>query len=164
MPPSCLPCPLKGQKTVDGVKLIEDFIAESLELYRKDQATRIDYSRYLYIPVLSGFAARAATAEEGASASSAIYKRYKLSEEKTFASFFHPDKDQILGLVNQFTDKKGKFGIAGYPQKLGFLLYGPPGTGKVRHLPKMPGFPHNTYVIMCYLKFLGSHLMCLGSH
>jgi SpoVK/Ycf46/Vps4 family AAA+-type ATPase len=38
----------------------------------------------------------------------------------------------ILALVNQFQEKKGKFGIAGYPQKLGFLLYGPPGTGKVR--------------------------------
>ena len=82
--------------------------------------------------MLSGFAAHAATAEEGAGASSAIYKRYKLSEEKTFASFFHPDKDPILGLVDQFQEKRGKFGIPGYPQKLGFLLYGPPGTGKVR--------------------------------
>ena len=76
----------------DGLKLIEDFIAEALELYRKQQATRIDHSRYLYIPVLSGFAARAANADEGSAASSAIYKRYKLSEEKTFKSFFHPDK------------------------------------------------------------------------
>lgn len=67
------------------------------------QATRIDYSRYLYIPVLSGFAARAATTEEGAGASSAVYKRYKLSEEKTFASFFHPDKLQstCLGTFQQ---------------------------------------------------------------
>ena len=84
--------------------------------------------------MLSGFAAHAATAEEGAGASSAIYKRYKLSEEKTFASFFHPDKDPILGLVDQFQEKRGKFGIPGYPQKLGFLLYGPPGTGKVSTL------------------------------
>lgn len=49
---------------------------------------------------------------------SAVYKRYKLSEEKTFASFFHPDKKAILGLVDQFILKEGKFGIPGYPQKL----------------------------------------------
>lgn len=47
---------------------------------------------------------------------SAIYKRYKLSEEKSFASFFHPDKQAILGLVDQFLNKTGKFGIPGYPQ------------------------------------------------
>jgi chaperone BCS1 len=115
--PPLLVCP-SPQSSVDGVNIIEEFIQEALELYRKQQATRIDISRYLYIPVLSGFAARAATAEEGAGASSVLYKRYKLSEEKTFASFFHPDKDPILSLVNQFQDKKGKFGIPGYPQKV----------------------------------------------
>ena len=68
----------------------------------------------MYIPVLSGFAARAATTEEGAGAASVVYKRYKLSEEKTFASFFHPDKDPILSLVNQFQDKKGKVTYRSY--------------------------------------------------
>ena len=69
--------------------------------------------------------ARAAAGEDGEkNAASAIYKRYKLSEEKTFASFFHPDKQAIIALVNQFQEKKGKFSIPGYPQKLGFLLYG----------------------------------------
>lgn len=122
----------KKERDEAAVKLIEDFIDEALELYRKQQSTKgTDLSRYLYIPVLSGFAAMMANKdEEGGSSASAVYKRYKLSEEKTFASFFHPDKDSILQLCEQFLDKKGKFGIAGYPQKLGFLLYGPPGTGK----------------------------------
>ena len=44
---------------------------------------------------------------------------------------FACQQDTVLTLVNQFQEKKGKFGIPGYPQKLGFLLYGPPGTGKV---------------------------------
>lgn len=75
------------------MKVIEEFIQEALELYRKQQSTKVDYSRYLYIPVLSGFAAMMANKEEdGGNAPSAVYKRYKLSEEKTFASFFHPDK------------------------------------------------------------------------
>lgn len=46
------------------------------------------------------------------------------------SSFFHPDKDSTLRLVDSFLNKTGKFAIPGYPQKLGFLLYGPPGTGE----------------------------------
>jgi DNA polymerase III delta prime subunit len=56
--------------------------------------------------------------------------RYKLSDDKTFASLFHPDKDHIIELLDAFSNGKGKFAIQGYPQKLGFLLHGPPGTGK----------------------------------
>lgn len=34
--------------------------------------------------------------------------RYELSEEKTFASLFHPDKAAILRLVEHFVKKEGK--------------------------------------------------------
>lgn len=34
--------------------------------------------------------------------------RYELSEEKTFASLFHPDKEAILRLVDHFVKKEGK--------------------------------------------------------
>lgn len=58
------------------------------------------------------------------------YRRYKLSEEKTFESLFFAQKDLLLKIVDNFTQKKGKYAIKGYPQKLGLLLHGPPGTGK----------------------------------
>lgn len=58
------------------------------------------------------------------------YKRYRLSSEKTFKSFFHPNKAELLHLVDHFLQRTGKFAIAGYPHKLGLLLHGPPGTGK----------------------------------
>ena len=77
---------------------------------------QVDLSRYLYMPVLNGF--RAPAAEDDKTTPSAMYKRYKLSEEKNFSSFFHPDKAPILGLIDQFTQKKGKFSIPGYPQKV----------------------------------------------
>ena len=57
------------------------------------------------------------------------YRRYKLSEDKTFVNFFHPEKQCLMTLVDAFSHKKGKFAIQGYPQKLGFLLHGPPGNG-----------------------------------
>lgn len=139
----------KDGKDLSGVFLVENFIQEALDLYRKQQAQKIDYSRYLYVPVLSGWAARALNTEEGGggnNAPSAIYKRYKLSEEKTFASFFHPDKQAIISLVNQFQEKKGKFSIPGYPQKLGFLLYGPPGTGKTSFIKALAQFTKRSVI------------------
>lgn len=109
-------------------------------------STRIDYSRYLYVP-LSGWAAFAAAKDdEDSKGSSAVYKRYKLSEEKTFASFFHPDKDSILSIVQQFQEKKGKFSIPGYPQKLGFLLYGPPGTGKTSFIKALAQYTKRSII------------------
>ncbi|PNH06743.1 putative mitochondrial chaperone bcs1 [Tetrabaena socialis] len=116
-------------KEKDGNERISNFVSEALEIYRKQQSARIDPARYMYVPVLSFFRPAPAEGDTGA-APSAFYKRYKLSEEKSFASFFHPEKEGILRLVDQFLSKTGKFAIPGYPQKLGFLLYGPPGTGK----------------------------------
>ncbi|GFR45482.1 hypothetical protein Agub_g6826, partial [Astrephomene gubernaculifera] len=116
----------------DGSERIAAFVEHALEVYRKQQSARVDPARYLYMPVLPGFRPTAVEGGEGGSggSSAALYKRYKLSEEKSFASLFHPDKDSLLRLVDQFLHKQGKFAIPGYPQKLGFLLYGPPGTGK----------------------------------
>ena len=47
-----------------------------------------------------------------------FFKQYRLSETKTFASFFHPEKEALLQLLDHFQHKTGKFGIAGYPDKL----------------------------------------------
>jgi hypothetical protein len=60
----------------------------------------VDPARYMYMPVLSGFRAPPAAEGDNAATPSAVYKRYKLSEDKTFASLFHPDKDAILRLVS----------------------------------------------------------------
>jgi ATP-dependent Zn protease len=74
----------------------------------------------MYVPVQMG-------ADAGGSA---MYKRYQLSSHKTFQTLFHPEMGNVTELVSSFMAKNGKFGIPGYPQKLGFLLHGPPGTGK----------------------------------
>ena len=57
-------------------------------------------------------------------------RRYALSDEKTFSSLFHPEKEAILRLIDAFVRKDGKYAIPGYGHKLGLLLHGPPGTGK----------------------------------
>ena len=58
------------------------------------------------------------------------YKRYALSEEKTFDTIFIPNKEGLLRSLNDFLQRKGKFSISGFPNKLGLLLHGPPGTGE----------------------------------
>lgn len=58
------------------------------------------------------------------------YKRYKLGDEKTFASLFSQQSKSLLKIVDQFQNKTGKYRVHGYPHKLGLLLTGPPGSGK----------------------------------
>lgn len=58
------------------------------------------------------------------------YKRYALSESKTFDSIFSPIKRDVIRLVDDFSNKAGRFSNASIPHKLGILLHGPPGTGK----------------------------------
>lgn len=106
-----------------GPSTINAFIDHCVDLYNAELRSKIDTSRYFYTPVLSA-------SSEDKARSGMLYKRYKLSDARSFASFFHPEKATILSLVDQFVNKTGKFSIPGYPLKLGFLLHGPPGTGK----------------------------------
>lgn len=109
----------------DAQVLIDGFVDRALDLYKSEESNKKDESRYLYTPLFSK-PTLAANDEN----SSMMFKRYKLSEEKTFTSFFHPEKEALLHLLDNFSNKKGKFAVPGYPHKLGLLLHGPPGTGK----------------------------------
>ena len=120
---------------------IDAFVERCVDAYNADLIDKVDHARYMYVPIApvptssassdcsTGKTSADSTAKTG-SASTMIYSRYKLSDARTFASFFHPEKDSVIALVDQFVAKTGKFAIPGYPQKLGFLLHGPPGTGK----------------------------------
>ena len=74
------------------------------------------------------------------------YSRYRLGDEKTFDSLFSQQTESLLKIVDDFQQRKGKFGIPGFPYKLGLLLYGPPGTGK-------------TSLIKALAKYTGRHIV-----
>jgi len=80
-----------------------------------------DNSRYIYELV---------TPEKDNDGTNQKYKRYQLSDEKTFDSLFFQQKDNVVEIVDHFINKTGKYSVKGYPHKLGLLLHGPPGTGK----------------------------------
>lgn len=112
-------CPQKGS--------IDCFIDTAYRWYLDEIRKTEDNSRHYYeMKIPEG---KKDTDDENGS-NGITYKRYKLSDEKSFESLFFPEKRNLLSLVDHFTAKTGKYAIKGYPHKLGLLLYGPPGTGK----------------------------------
>lgn len=105
----------------DAVQRIDAFVAAAFAHYKRAKATEVkDTTRYFFTPA-SDWAKKDGRRK---------FRRYALSDDKTFARWFHADKAALLALVDRFLCKAGKFAIEGYPHKLGVLLHGPPGTGK----------------------------------
>jgi len=113
--------------TSEGSNSIDTFIDKACKWYLHQLRTLEDNSRYLYELKQPG----------NDDEDSRKYKRYQLSDEKTFESLFFQEKEKMLKIVDNFTNKTGKYAIQGYPNKLGLLLYGPPGTGKTSLIKAM---------------------------
>jgi len=96
-------------------KVVADYCKSAYQWYVDTLRANEDTGRYMYTPIPK---------------SEGNWKRYKLADEKTFASLFFAQKEPLLRLVEHFNNQTGKFAIDGYPHKLGLLLHGPPGTGK----------------------------------
>ncbi|CAM9769918.1 unnamed protein product [Ectocarpus fasciculatus] len=129
----------------EGNEKVKNFITNAYAWYTKEMESTEDNARYMYSLV----AAKEPPKKKGASArypedmedeegppmkkeesSPIIYKRYKLGDVKNFDSLFFPEKEKLLGTLEAFQAKRGKYKLPGYPHKLGLLLHGPPGTGK----------------------------------
>lgn len=102
-----------------GADSIDDFVEKAYKWYLDELRTLEDNSRYYY-------ELQSVKSEDDDGATN--YKRFKLSDDKTFQSLFFPVKENLLNVVNHFTNRSGKYAIKGYPHKLGLLLHGPPGV------------------------------------
>ncbi|KAG7360684.1 cell division protein FtsH [Nitzschia inconspicua] len=115
------------KSVVDGA--IDAFIDEAYKWYMNELKKLEDHSRYYY-EMKAPESKIGGDSNQDDSQGVIAYKRYKLSNHKTFDSLFFKEKEGLLALVDHFNAKTGKYSIPGYPHKLGLLLYGPPGTGK----------------------------------
>lgn len=108
---------------------VESWIVRAFDWYKALKESEQDNSRYFFTVSSCG---SSSDSDKDAKRKGPKYtfKRYLLSDHKTFQSLFFPEKECLLKLVQQFLTKEGKFGIEGFPNKLGMLLDGPPGTGK----------------------------------
>merc|ERR1719231_519861 len=113
-------------------KKIDALIKTAVDWYKTELKASRDDARYLYtMNVQERFSfGNYNTDKDNGDSDATKYKRYKLSDHKTFESLFFPEKAGLLQLLDDFQKKSGKYGVSGYPHKLGLLLHGPPGTGK----------------------------------
>eukprot|EP00904_Undaria_pinnatifida_P012125 jgi/Undpi1/8042/HiC_scaffold_24.g10514.m1 len=117
----------------DGDLRIQDFMNKAFLWYCKAMESTEDHFRYYYTPLTDGPTGPKVIdlQHQGERAIAMEYKRYRLGNEKGFDTLFFPEKELLLKILHNFQHKTGqKYGIKGYPHKLGLLLHGPPGTGK----------------------------------
>jgi len=112
----------------DGSRRIDEFVDCAYAWYseQKRLEQEADLSRYFFLSVAS----EQGKGKEETQKVSTQFKQYVLSDHKKFGNLFFPGKAELLRLVDDFLQEKGKFAVDGFPQKLGLLLSGPPGTGK----------------------------------
>ena len=130
----------------DAEAKIDSFIGRCFDHYKEEMRKLESSGRFMYT-LAPSMSKSAGQDEEGQDTAEAYaYRRYKLSGEKTFDSWFNVEKAGVLKLVDSFVAKEGKFGVKGFPHKLGLLLHGPPGTGK-------------TSFIKCIAEYTSRHIV-----
>ncbi|DAZ95404.1 TPA: hypothetical protein N0F65_006294, partial [Lagenidium giganteum] len=119
-----------------GTKVLDELVEEAFTKYQELEIQRTDNddTRYMFVQTMEK---PSGDGDDKKADSVVVYRRYPLSEEKTFKNLFFPEKQQLLHLLDNFINNTGRFAVRGFPNKLGLLLHGPPGTGKTSLIKAM---------------------------
>lgn len=101
---------------------VDAFVQAAIDWFVDDIKAKYKKHRYMYMLQNNS---SSSNRENGMG-----FKKYVLSDYKTFSTIFIPNKEKILGVIDRFQKQEGKFSIAGFPKQLCIMLTGPPGTGK----------------------------------
>ncbi|KPA85722.1 hypothetical protein ABB37_00091 [Leptomonas pyrrhocoris] len=109
---------LRCRATPGAAARLDAFVKRALELYAENAPSKEeDDARWFYSYC-------------GEAEGKVFFQQYVLRSNKGFDTLFFPRRDATLTLIDQFVQRRGRFAVEGFPQKLGFLLYGPAGTGR----------------------------------
>ncbi|KAH9600598.1 ATPase [Trypanosoma melophagium] len=136
---------LRARGAAEAADRIERFLRRCIDYYVENLPNVMNNGRV--------FLELQPSSNERENESNVCFKRYPLSDNKTFDTLFFPEKSSILKLVDDFMGKKGRFATEGFPVKLGFLLYGPPGTGKTSFVKALASYTRR-HVVSVHLPFL----------
>ncbi|CAG9573960.1 conserved hypothetical protein [Leishmania major strain Friedlin] len=109
---------LRCKNSTDAGTKLDEFVRRALEVFAEGAPGKEDDALRWFF------------AYGGKSDDRVFFNQYVLRSNKGFDTLFFPQRDATLTLINQFMQRRGRFAVEGFPQRLGFLVYGPPGTGR----------------------------------
>lgn len=128
--------------TQDPSNIVDEYIDSCYSNFKKISATENNDEQYVFMPW-------SAVVDDEDIQASIVFKRYVISHERTFDTFYHARKQDIQGMIHDFKNKTGKFAMKGFPYKLGFALYGPPGTGKTSFIRTLASVLNRHVMYVC---------------
>ncbi len=102
---------IQCKKKNGGRKRIDEWIDKVYTWYVDELKKNEDKGRFMYLR--SNESNLGGDDGGGQDADVASYKRYRLSDHKTFESLFFPERDRLLTTLGLFSRKEGKYGITG---------------------------------------------------
>ncbi|KEG15664.1 putative bcs1 aaa-type ATPase [Trypanosoma grayi] len=138
----------------DGKERIMDFASRAYAWYYPTVTTPVE--RYYFYPANTEMQQAVAwEVYEPSDVSQRLHMlRFPIPDGRnSFHSLFFRQKSQLLCILEDFQQKRGRFAVPGVPHQLVILLHGAPGTGKTTALRSIAKFL-NRHIVAIPIEFI----------